>query len=503
MSLNIISMMGGGGRPSGRPPVPKTDGKNAVPTSLDLNMSLDIISMMGGGGRPEGRPPVPKTDGKNAVPTSLDLNMSLDIISMMGGGGRPSGRPYRKNFLVEWVGMARHALPNETKNRPMPSSSLWRKLALYLLPFALIFVVLTAVMVYLGESMPLAWVVQMQTADDRVLYRPQYGNRDQTFKRLTVSMRHPEVLAIGSSRILQFRAGFFNRKPDTFYNAAAPAWRLPQITDLIYNLPPDSLPKVLILAIDPPWFNADYAGDVFPAPVSDVDNLWLVDRSIVQDVLKKRDFGRVGFDPSAYWGRIEPGGSGGIALGLRAIRDGHGFRSDGSEQYGDFLIAKWLGQAQQREAHLRMMRGGEQMYVYGDSVSESALGELSGLLDYAAAHDITIIGFLPSYTPTLWAEMVAGGNHTYITALTPRLQTVFDAYGFAFFDFSDGASINARDDEFFDGWHASELSNLRLYIKLLEAQPDVLGKYSDAGALYDITANATNTWDVFGLGNQP
>jgi len=384
---------------------------------------------------------------------------------------------------------------------PTHSSSLWRKLALYLLPFALIFMVLTGVMVYLGEAMPLAWVVQMQRNDDRVLFRPQYGNRDPDFKRLSVILRRPAILAIGSSRILQFRAAFFNKNPDAFYNAAAPAWRLPQVTDLMYALPPDALPKVLILAIDPPWFNEDYAGDVFPAPVSDFDNLWLVDRSLIQDLLKGRDFSRAGFDPSAYWSRTEPGGSGGIALGLRAIRDGHGFRSDGSEQYGDFLIAKWLGQAGQRESHLRMMQAGESMYVYGESVSESALAELSGLLDYAAAHDITVIGYLPSYTPTLWAEMVAGGNHTYITALTPRLQALFDAHGFAFFDFSDGASINTRDDEFFDGWHASELSNLRLYIKMLEAQPTVLGAYSDAQALYQIVANATDTWAVFGLGN--
>lgn len=316
-------------------------------------------------------------------------------------------------------------------------------------------------------------------------------------------MRQPEVLAVGSSRVLQFRAGFFNRNPDVFYNAAAPAWRLPQVSALIYSLPPYLLPDVLILAIDPPWFNAAYVGDVFPASVSDTDNLWLVDRSIIQDVLKGRDFSRTGFDPSAYWTRTEPGGSGGTALGLRAIRDGHGFRSDGSEQYGDFLIAHWLGQAQQREAHLTMMRDGQDMYVYGDTVSESALAELSALLDYAAAHGVTVIGYLPPYAPTLWAEMVAGGQHTYITTLTPRLQTLFDEKGFALFDFSDGTSIDTGDDEFYDGWHASELGNLRLYLKMLSALPDVLGRYSDATPLYELAANATDTWAVFGLGSEP
>lgn len=378
---------------------------------------------------------------------------------------------------------------------------LWRKLALFLAPFFLSIFILTVTMIYMGESMPLEWVVKMQMADDRVLYRPQYGNRDQAFKALSVSLRRPEILAVGSSRILQFRAGFFNRNPDVFYNAAAPAWRLPQVTELIYGIAPEALPKVLILAIDPPWFNENYLGDDFPTPVSDVDNLTLVNRSVVQDLLKGRHFLRDGITPSAFWNRAEPGGSGGLALGLRAINDGHGFRSDGSEQYGDFLIAKWLGQTQQREAHLVMMRDGKDMYVFGDTVSEEKLAQLGALLDYAAEHNITVIGYLPSYAPTLWAEMVAAGNHTYITDLTPRLQALFDAHDFPFFDFSDGANTDSRDDEFFDGWHASELSNLRLFLKMAEAQPEIFASYVDLNALYDIAITATSTWAVFGMGN--
>lgn len=91
------------------------------------------------------------------------------------------------------------------------------------------------------------------------------------------------------------------------------------------------------------------------------------------------------------------------------------------------------------------------------------------------------------------------GRHTYITALTPRLQALFDARGFVFFDFSDGASVDTRTWEFFDGWHASELSNLRLYLKMLEALPDVLGEYSDLTELRQISLQATNTWNVFGM----
>src|SRR5690606_34938708 len=121
-----------------------------------------------------------------------------------------------------------------------------------------------------------------------------------------------------------------------------------------------------------------------------------------------------------------------------------------------------------------MMRRGAQMYVYGEKVSESSMAALADLLDFAAQHNITVIGFLPSYAPELWTRMIARGNHAYITALTPRLRDLFAEYDFPFFDFSDGASTHSTDEEFFDGWHASELSNLRLYLNMLEALPEIL-----------------------------
>jgi hypothetical protein len=374
----------------------------------------------------------------------------------------------------------------------------WIKLLLFLLPFVAAFFAVSGFTLYTGEAMPLSWVIQQQIADETVLYRPRYGNRDQQFKLLSVNMRRPEVLALGSSRILQFRAGFFNRQPDSFYNAAAPAWRLPQVLELLENIAPEATPEVLILAIDLPWFNDSYTGDLFPDERSDFDHLFDSNSGLVKDVLMNVPLDRSGFSLGSYLDRREPG-AGGLALGLRAIRDGHGFRGDGSEQYGDFLIAGWLYPPNTREAHLVWMREGREMYAYGDTVSASALAMMERLLSIAQARGVTVIGFLPSYMPSLWNEMNARGNHAYMEIAASELQSMFARYGYPFFDFSDGATINTTDDEFFDGWHASELSNLRLYMQMAEALPDILGAYSDVDALHEIAASASSTWSVFGM----
>ena len=336
-------------------------------------------------------------------------------------------------------------------------------------------------------------VVQMQMGEDPVLYRPRYGNRDLEFKLLATNTRQPDVVAVGSSRILQFRSMFFNRNSHAFYNAAGPAWQLEHVIALVEGL--EYTPQILIISLDHPWFNDAYPGDPFQPslePTSDFDHLFMVNRSVMQSFLEGEslDIGRM-------LERREPG-YGGLALGLRAIRDGHGFRNDGSEQYGDFFVAQYLHPENERARHLSLLENGQDMYARGSEVSESALQQLEQLLRYCDEHGIYVIGFLPSYMPTLYQEMIAGGQHQYIEALPEQLEPLFANYGFAFFDFSDGAVLGATDDDFIDGWHASERINLRLYTETVRALPEVLSAYSDVERLESDDEGATNTFDVFG-----
>lgn len=369
----------------------------------------------------------------------------------------------------------------------------WLRLALYTLPFALAFATLTGALIYTGESMPLGWVVAHQMGDEPVLYRPRFGSRDFAFKQLSTEARQPEVLAVGSSRVLQMRAGFFNEQPGAFYNAGAPAWTLPRVVDFVTSLDEAALPDILIIGLDHPWFNDAYVGDPFAPEPSDFATIFNVNRSFMQAVIDGESF-----DVGLYLRRTEPN-EGGLALGLRAIRDGHGFRNDGSEQYGDFLVAHHLWPVNERQRHIDYAANNQAMYVWGDTASESALAQLDRLLAFAAAHDMTVIGFTPPYMPTLWDQMMASGNFGYIDLLIPRLRDLFDEYDFAYFDFSDGDELGATDDDFFDGWHASERIYLRLYIEMLRERPDLLGLFSDLDDLRAIEENATDTFEVFAM----
>jgi hypothetical protein len=370
------------------------------------------------------------------------------------------------------------------------------KLLIFLLPFAMIVGALTGSLIYIGESMPLSWVIATQQANAvPVLYRPQYGNRDLDFKRLTIEARQPEVIVIGSSRVLQMRAGLLTEQPEAFYNAGAPAWQFDQVEALLYGLDADSLPDIVLLGLDQVWFNDAYEGDVLPAQTDDVSNLWQIDQGVAQGMIEDLVAGRpLTFDQ--WLTRDDPGGND-IALGIKAIENGHGFRRDGSELYGDFLVGRFLYQPTERQRHLDWLRDGQEMYVFGDTPSASMLQRLDALLTWCAERDITVIGFTPPFTPTLYQQMQQQGHHAYVFALMPQLDALFAEHGYRFFDFSNGANFGV-DDDFFDGWHGSERIYMHLYMVLVQALPDVLGRYTNLDTLVMLDANAPDTWSIFG-----
>lgn len=338
--------------------------------------------------------------------------------------------------------------------------------------------------------MPLPIVVQMQAGDDPVLYRVGYGNRDQDFKLMSVEYRQPEVLMLGSSRVLQFRGQFLNNNPDVFYNAAAPAWRLPEVQTLLFSM--KHRPDVIILGIDYPWFNDAYEGDPIVEPPQNFwERIFVVNRSYLQDVVEGD-----AFDTQRMFGREEPGGSGGLALGKRAIIDGHGFRNDGSEQYGDFLVAYHLRPEDMRWHHENLFAGGGDMYVEGNTVSETGMAQFREILDWAKQEDILVIGLLPPYMPSLWQQMSLSERHTYVPQVQTQLNDLFAEYNFPLFDYSNGADVGAIDEDFFDGWHSSERIALQMYINIARDVPE-LQPYSDLDALQNIVDTAPDTFRVF------
>jgi hypothetical protein len=180
-----------------------------------------------------------------------------------------------------------------------------------------------------------------------------------------------------------------------------------------------------------------------------------------------------------------------------ALIRGDGYRNDGSRQIGRLLLDPSSIPAR-RQGDLELAKRGAGIYRPGVAVSEAMLKHLDTLLRTARAKNITVIGFAPAFMPSVYTAMLVGGQHTYLPKAAARIQTVFAGHSYPFYDFSDAADLGSDDDEFFDGWHPTELMCLRLYLALLQAEPERLGVYTDRAALERLANEAKNPLNVFG-----
>jgi hypothetical protein len=195
------------------------------------------------------------------------------------------------------------------------------------------------------------------TGEAPVLYRPLYGSRDFAISRWRPDAQ-AGVLAVCSSRVMHRRCAVH----ESYSSTTRDLWTLEDVDAFLAAL--NHRPRILILGLDPPWFNDAFQAEALPVQPSDLDQIFWTTLTVLLDTLSGERL-----DINLLLQRREPR-YGGLALGIKAIRDGHGFRNDGSEQYGDFLVAKYLAPNIERDRHLVFMRSGEKMYVRGDHVGQ-------------------------------------------------------------------------------------------------------------------------------------
>ena len=357
----------------------------------------------------------------------------------------------------------------------------------FFLPLVVYLASSTGVVVYSGELMPLRDVAVLQTGAAPVLYGRAYRVNFFAFKLIATQIRKPQVLMLGSSHVMQFRSQFLNKQSAAFYNGGGAIHNLSEIHEFLYHLDGSRMPQVLMLGLDAAWYNTTGIDGFSERTVGDPvdDESWPPTYRLMN--LSKEAFGDV-LSGKIRLGQVlaktEPI-HGVQAIGLNAIVNGVGFRNDGSVQSGTSILHHPTAQEVEQDG-LKLMSVNMNYYSRGDHVVESRLNETENLLRYAKDRNIFVIAFSPPFAPSLYAHMMVDGGYQYLPELALRLKALFEQYHFAYFDFSNAAALGATDDEMIDEGHASELLSLKMYIRMLEDLPEVLGKYSDLTYLQQV-----------------
>jgi len=321
-----------------------------------------------------------------------------------------------------------------------------------------------------GELYRMGDVIEAQRGGKpETLFGSAYSSQDVSLKLGRILRDAPEVLVIGSSRTLDMRKEFFQPQ-FTFYNGGRLASDIWVMRQALQQLPTDRLPKHLLIGLDQYKFNVGssnyHPDDITPQVVKEKFDLeeqgW--DRfgdvwpAVAEDLLKGKIHPPTDHDSKTV----------GLAAKMRAS----GFRNDGSYRYGALIDVP----AAQRSSEKRMkdvferIEDSDEPFEHGDSINPHSLDEVGRLLDWCKSHGIKVTAYFPPFAPSaIEAMRQPPHRYKYLETLYPQVSQIFAHKGFRLFDFT--RVPGSTDDQFVDGFHASDRIAATILLEMAKEDP--------------------------------
>ena len=296
-----------------------------------------------------------------------------------------------------------------------------------------------------GEHLKVSEIIYRQQKDKSIIVGISLRNIDSSLKFHTTELKQPDILALGTSRVLQFRETFF--KDDvSFYNAGRGFSNLNQCIQFLEEL--NYQPKIIILGLDQDLFHQQYAEDHQESLVISNDHArWsgILGKSIEESYSD----GMILNDLNNYPKNV----------GLNGVTYGEGFRSDGSYFYNRILnhpeleITKRMGYPFQ--STIEAIESGKGRFQYGNNMYMESLDQIRKILEICSDRNIKIVSFIPPFAPLVYSKMINSGKYLYIEEIYTELQPIFNHFSFELYDFTD-FSKHSKDKMYIDGFHGGE-----------------------------------------------
>ena len=304
---------------------------------------------------------------------------------------------------------------------------------------------------------------------------------------LVAQLRQPEVVVIGSSRSLQFRAYAFT---SSFANTGGGIQNIqhaPAIVRLLMRT--ENPPKVVLFPLDFWWFKQHRERNLVSESAVLAESWDLM--SPVRFMLD----GHIGADEfvRTVMGQSPISGFPLTTVGLSASRTGDGFGPDGSlYSVGSFY---WYGRpASGASGHFATLKqrivdgrllGSGATFAHKMILDTTAIELFSQVSTIVAEHGAVLIPFLAPLPPSIYAEMkMRWKDHNYIDVLDAELSIRSDHY----VNLLNGADIHSGDCEFLDGTHGGEVTQLRVLMRLAQDLGNQLSTHLDVAEIHSVIA---------------
>ncbi|MBD5641220.1 MAG: hypothetical protein HDQ91_02210 [Desulfovibrio sp.] len=290
------------------------------------------------------------------------------------------------------------------------------------------------------------------------------------YKLMLYKAIKPEIVAIGSSRVMQFRGAWFR---ESFLNMGGVAGNLAVLRSTIDAMLKISRPKAVILGIDFWWFLPQWEKDPHETArlASGTYNYsfanlkkpweWLLEGKI--------SFRQLGAPILGIFGK----GFRADRFGIMAQQTDDGFGPDGSWYYTAEITGMKQAPDYQFQDTLRNIGNGSRAFYHADKgqagPAQSHVEAFAEIWCRLRSRGIQTFVFMPPLAARTLAAMGQGDYpHLY------RLREAFLECGMDVADLTNPALLGSDDCEFVDGFHGGEILYARILRALAERWPALL-----------------------------
>ena len=361
-----------------------------------------------------------------------------------------------------------------------------------------------------GEDLSAAEISQL-ASEAPVLWNSAFLSAGTYLKLPMVAESDATVVAVGSSRVMQFRSRMFSKLPaGKFYSAGGSVQHPIDLSNCLHQLL-ELKPSAIILGLDFWWFQSQDSKSVnrvLNSARTAADNSTSfskftrqfhrqmslhvrhsMDRvQLYQQAWRDHRFRRALTAPT----RLDHA-TGRLWIGCKETG---GFRNDGSYRYSALIRESFTSAQIRAQANQEIDK--KRFHAHGVDIATCAL--LVRFLRRCKQEDIAVVALLPPVHSEALRRLTSGGVATTFWEQLPNvLRRLCRAEHCEFHDFSDPTAAGISDDQFIDWLHAADTAYAGMLIEIVQSDAEsVLADFLDPLVLGQDVAAPSSPLDLYG-----
>ena len=307
-------------------------------------------------------------------------------------------------------------------------------------------------------------VVREQAAGRFAIFGSGVSQDFVDYKLALYSAVKPDIIVLGSSRVMQFRGKYFTKK---FLNIGGTAGNLAVLRSTIEAMLKVHKPEAVILGLDFWWFTQKWEADPFKEvpptsgtyaytfDVLKTPYTWLLEGKLTAGQFFAPLTG--GFEKHLY--------------GIMAQKTGDGFATDGSWYYTADVTGQQHPFDYKFQDTLKQVRYGIKAFAAAPEIPVAHVDALAEMLCKLQSRGVQTYIFITPLSQAVY-EAMREREKDYPQMF--QLAEALDARGIEVQDYSDPRVLNATDCEFVDGFHGGDVTYARILRDLADKYPSLV-----------------------------